>query len=62
MSHDLRLTWQVEGRPVSTGLEGVSPRSVAETVPGESTRAYGALAKELKIGSSAEFVGKSRPG
>lgn len=49
MSHDLRLTWQVEGRPITPGLEGVSPKSVAETVSGESTRAFGALARELNI-------------
>ena len=49
MSHDIRFTWQVEDRPISPGLEGVSPEGVAETVPGESTRAFGSLAKELKI-------------
>ena len=49
MSHDIGLTWQIEGHPLSPGLDGVSPKSVAETVPGESTRVFGALAGELKI-------------
>jgi predicted amidohydrolase len=48
MSHDVRLTWQVAGNRVSQGLRGVSPESVAETVPGTSTRVFGQLAKELR--------------
>ena len=49
MSHDLRRTWQVDAKPLTRGLQGVSPEGLAETVPGESTRAFGALAKELGI-------------
>lgn len=49
MSHDIRLTWQVPGRRISAELQGVSPKSVAETVPGESTRIFGDLAKKLAI-------------
>ncbi len=49
MSQDLRHTWQVGDRKLSKGLEGASPKDVAETVPGASTRAFGALAKELGI-------------
>ena len=49
MSHDLRRTWQVDARPLTRGLQGVSPEGLAETVPGESTRVFGALAKELGI-------------
>ncbi len=49
MSHDIRLTWQVAGQEVTRGLQGVSPEAVAETVPGESTRTFGELAKELGI-------------
>jgi len=49
MAYDLRRTWHLRGRPLSRGLRGVSPEKVAETVPGESTRAYGRLAKELGI-------------
>jgi len=49
MSHDIRLTWQAAGQQVTKGLQGVSPQSVAETVPGESTLVFGDLAKELRI-------------
>jgi predicted amidohydrolase len=49
MSHDIGKTWQADRRPLSVGLEGVSPKDVAESVPGDSTRAFGALAKELAI-------------
>jgi len=49
MSHDLRRTWQVGARPLSPGLQGVSPEGLAETVPGQSTRVFGALAKELAV-------------
>jgi predicted amidohydrolase len=49
MSHDIRLTWQVEGGRLTPGLQGVSPKDVAETVPGPSTRELGGWAKELGI-------------
>ena len=49
MSHDIRLTWQVDGGKISRGLQGVSPKEFAETVPGDSTRQFGKLAKELGI-------------
>jgi len=49
MSQDIRQTWQAEGRSVSAGLRGRSPKRVAETVPGESTRELGRLAKDLGI-------------
>lgn len=49
MSHDIRLTWQVPGRRISAELQGAAPKLVAETVPGESTRVFGELAKELGI-------------
>jgi len=49
MSADLKTTWQLKGRQVTAGLSGVSPRKVAETVPGESTRSFAKLAKELGI-------------
>lgn len=49
MSHDIRLTWQIAGRSVTRGLEGVSPEAVAETVPGGSTEILGRWAKELGI-------------
>lgn len=49
MSHDIRLTWQVGKRAITAGLTGVSPEQSAETVPGESTQAFGKLAKDLGI-------------
>ena len=49
MSHDIGTTWQVGQRPLSVDLEGISPKTVAEAVPGESTKVFGALAKELGI-------------
>jgi predicted amidohydrolase len=48
MSHDIRLTWQAGAR-MTSGLQGVPAKSVAEAVPGESTRVFGRLAKELGI-------------
>jgi len=55
-SHDLRRTWQVGQQPVTEGLQGVSPKDVAEEVPGESTRVFGALAKELGIYLTVPFL------
>lgn len=49
MSHDIRLTWHMDGWRMTRGLQGLSPKGYAETVPGESTRAFGELAKELGI-------------
>ena len=49
MPIDLKKTWQVNNLELSAGLEGVSPKDAAETVPGESTKVFGALAKELGI-------------
>lgn len=48
-SPDLKITWQVGHRALSDGLAGVSPKDVAETVPGESTTAFCKLAGELSI-------------
>jgi predicted amidohydrolase len=49
MSQDIATTWQVGDRALSAGLKGLSPKAAAETVPGESTDAFAALAKELGI-------------
>jgi len=49
MSADLKRTWQVGRRPTSAGLKGVDPQAAAETVPGPSTRFFGALADKLGI-------------
>jgi deaminated glutathione amidase len=37
-------------------LQGVSPKEFAETVPGESTKVFGKLAKELGIYLTAPFL------
>lgn len=49
MSADHRVNWLVEGRPLDPAYSGRSPAEVAETVPGESSAAFGALARELKV-------------
>jgi len=49
MPIDLKRTWQVDARELTKGLAGVSPKDAAETVPGDSTRAFSKLAKELGI-------------
>jgi len=49
MSQDLGRTWQLKGKRVTPGLQGVSPEAVAETVPGPSTREFGHLAEQLGI-------------
>jgi len=49
LSFDLGTAWQAEGFELSEGLRGVPLKDVAETVPGPSTRAFAALAKQLGI-------------
>ncbi|MEX2216905.1 MAG: carbon-nitrogen hydrolase family protein [Phycisphaeraceae bacterium] len=49
MPTDLKRTWQVDNRELSGGLTGVNPKDAAETVPGQSTKAFAALAGELGI-------------
>ncbi len=49
MPIDLKKTWQVGKAELSPNLEGINPADAAEQVPGESTRAFGELAKELGI-------------
>lgn len=56
MSHDIRLTWQAGGAKLTDGLQGVSPKDVAETVPGESTKILGGWARELGIYLTAPFL------
>jgi len=49
MPADLKRTWQVPLRAISTGLVGVDPKDAAETVPGPSTKFFGLLASKLGI-------------
>ena len=49
MSADLKRTWRAGKRPISAGLKGADPTGAAETVPGLSTKFFGALAAKLGI-------------
>ena len=49
LTWDLTTTWHVEGRPITRGLEGISPAEAAEPVPGPSTKRFADLAKRLEI-------------
>lgn len=60
MPLDLKQTWQCRDWKVTPGLTGVSPAEFAETVPGESTKAFGALAKELGIYLTVPFLEADR--
>lgn len=56
MSYDLKTTWQIEGRITTRGLNGLHPKSFAETVPGESTTRFSKLADELDIYLTIPFL------
>src|SRR5438132_12352466 len=49
VSQDLRRNWHVTGRPLEHSFVGQDPAASAETVPGESTRHFCALARELQV-------------
>jgi predicted amidohydrolase len=49
LSQDLRTNWHVEGKPIERSFRGKDPTAFAEMVPGESTKYFCELAKELKI-------------
>lgn len=49
VSQDMKTNWHVKGRPIEPEFRGRDPLPFAETVPGESTRHFCALAKELEI-------------
>jgi len=49
LSQDLKRNWHLAGRPIDDAFTGVDPRPVAETVPGESTRHFCALADRLDL-------------
>jgi len=49
VSQDLKINWQLPGRPIEPTFRGRDPLPFAETVPGASTDQFCALAKELKI-------------
>jgi predicted amidohydrolase len=49
LSQDLRTNWHVAGKPIERSYRGKDPTAFAEPVPGESTKYFCQLAKELKI-------------
>jgi predicted amidohydrolase len=49
LSQDLRTNWQLDGWPIEPVFRGKDPLPFAETVPGESTRRFCRLAKELGV-------------
>lgn len=49
MTTDLKTTWFLDGWPITEKLNGVSPESAAEPVPGPSTEAFAKVAKQLGI-------------
>ena len=49
VSQDLRRNWHVTGRPLERSFVGQDPAASVETVPGESTRHFCALARELQV-------------
>ena len=49
LSQDLRTNWHVRGWPIDAAFVGKDPLGCAETVPGESTRQFCALAKKLGV-------------
>lgn len=49
LSQDLSTNWHVKGWPLEQAFQGKDPLPFAETVPGPSTRHFGALARKLGI-------------
>lgn len=49
LSQNLKVNWQLSGWPIEDRFIGSDPKKAAETVPGPSTKAFGALAKRLGI-------------
>jgi predicted amidohydrolase len=49
LTFDIGTAWQADGLKVTDGLRGVSPKDVAESVPGPSTEAFARLAGELGV-------------
>jgi predicted amidohydrolase len=61
LSQDLRTTWHVSGWPIDPTFEGKDPTGFAETVPGESTNQFCALAKRLGVYVTIPLVEIDRP-
>jgi predicted amidohydrolase len=67
LSQDLKTNWHVPGMPIEVRFDGKDPKGFAESVPGPSTRHFGALAKDLGIYLTIPLVevdfkdGKDKP-
>ena len=60
LSQDLHTNWHLRGWPMDSSYTGRDPSAVAETVPGPSTRQFGALAKRLGIYLTVPFIEMDR--
>jgi predicted amidohydrolase len=49
LSQDLRTNWHLAGRPIERNFRSKNPAAFAEAVPGESTKHFCELAKQLQI-------------
>jgi predicted amidohydrolase len=49
LSQDLKVNWQVKGRPIESCFTGKDPAGFAETIPGPSSRLFCEQAKRLGI-------------
>ena len=49
LSQDLKTNWHVPGKPIDPNFNGKDPAGFAETVPGESTDQFCALAKRRGV-------------
>lgn len=49
LSQDLRTNWNVAGRPIERHFRSKDPTAFAEPVPGQSTKHFCELAKQLQI-------------
>lgn len=56
LSQDLRTNWRLDGWPMEKEFTGRDPAEFAESVPGPSTKAFGALAKRLGIYVTVPFI------
>jgi predicted amidohydrolase len=56
LSQDLKTNWRVSGWPIAGAFAEKNPQGFAETVPGESTDHFAALAKELGVYITVPFV------
>ncbi len=67
LSQDLATNWHLDGWPIEPRYTGKDPAPFAETMPGPSTKQFGALAKKLGVYITVPFLevdrgdGKGQP-